>query len=447
MKTNKLRRTRSSSKQRGSNKSSGKDIIMGLIAKDMGSLWQDESMVLLEADAAPNNNMLGVSAEDIFYAQMNGESIEPSMMQSKQSIVSDDDELNNDDIDDNGFSDSFSGLALPEDENAGLEEEDAFEKSRVRSRRSSLMNSVSTSSGSSQSSDDDTTLSMDEIQHYFRESMPEGVKKKIPQEARGRIFGESLSVDETSKPTNMVEDEEEDDDSSVISDISEYTEFIKSAFTKEPVAPDDSAKWDMDICPSLQPDFSPHDDRSVCTTGSREENRKSRDESATKNNSRFSKGGVSFRTDLLGSIHKSEHTKGVWFHTVQVRYYERILDINPAVTSGAAIGLGWRYKRGGHDVSVNEWESQRGDRRSKGLIMPEHLREGLLKELGYTQEDIAEASRIIRKAKDRRQTTVANLVSSEEKEEEVVEMPTFKVQGMFSFVRRRRCSKDLDCLL
>jgi hypothetical protein len=76
-------------------------MLMGLIAKDMVSSGQDEANVLPGADAPT------MSAEGIFYAQMNGESIDPSMMQSKQSIVFDNDEPY-DDIDDNyeGFSDA-----------------------------------------------------------------------------------------------------------------------------------------------------------------------------------------------------------------------------------------------------------------------------------------------------------------------------------------------------
>jgi hypothetical protein len=67
--------------------------------------------------------------------------------------------------------------------------------------------------------------------------------------------------------------------------------------------------------------------------------------------------------------------------------------------------------------------------------MPRHLRKGLLKELGYTQKDIAEATRIIRKAKDRRKTTVANL--SSQGMEEAVEMASCKVKGLFSFGKKK----------
>jgi hypothetical protein len=418
------RRTRSS--KRGSKKS-GKDVLMGLIGKEMVSSGQDETNVLQEAEAPP------MSAEDMFYARMNGESIG---MHSKEPTVSDCDKLDDyieDDDDDDAFTHacSFAGLTFHEDVYAGLEEEDAPEKPSMQSRRSSMESVSKASRRSSQSSGDDT-LSMDEIQRIVRENISEEVGNRIPQAAWDRIFGESFSRVEISKPTNKVEvledeEKEEDEDSSVISDITEYNEFIKCAPTKPedagkvaPMAPDE-AKWDVDICPSLQPDFSPHDNRSFRTT-----------------DSRSSRGGVGLKTDLSGSMLKSEHTKsteGVRFNTVRVRYYERILDINPAVTSGAAIGIGWRYKRGGQ-VSVDEWELQRGDlRRSKGLVMPRHVREGLLKELGYTQKDIAEATRIIRKAKDRRRTTLANL--SSQGMEEAVETASRKVKGLLSFGRRK----------
>jgi hypothetical protein len=400
---------------------------MGLIGKEMVSSGQDETNVLSEAEAPT------MSAEDIFYAHMNGESIDP-LMHSKESTVSDYDELDDDiEDDDDGFTNacSFAGLTFHEDVYAGLEEEDAPEKPSLRSRRSSVESVSKASRRSSQSSGDDT-LSMDEIQRIVMKYMPEEVRNRIPQAAWDRIFGESFSRVEISKPTNKVEvledeEKEEDEDSSVISDITEYNEFIKCAPTKPedagkvaPMAPDE-AKWDVDICPSLQPDFSPHDNRSFRTT-----------------DSRSSRGGVGLKTDLSGSMLKSEHTKsteGVRFNTVRVRYYERILDINPAVTSGAAIGIGWRYKRGGQ-VSVDEWELQRGDlRRSKGLVMPRHVREGLLKELGYTQKDIAEATRIIRKAKDRRKTTIASL--SSQGMEEAVETASRKVKGLLSFGKKK----------
>jgi hypothetical protein len=119
-------------------------MLLGMIDKQMLRPWQDEVKFLPETDAptmsaAPS---IMVSAEDIFYAQMNGESIDPSMMRSKQSIVSDvsdDDEVDDDIddvIDDAGFSaDACSPFAGPDNASAGLEE-DACEKSSLQSGNS-----------------------------------------------------------------------------------------------------------------------------------------------------------------------------------------------------------------------------------------------------------------------------------------------------------------------
>lgn len=103
----------------------------------------------------------------------------------------------------------------------------------------------------------------------------------------------------------------------------------------------------------------------------------------------------------------------VSFSTVSVRYYKRILDLNPSVTSGPAIGIGWIY-RGCKPVPVDDWEKERAAalslrQKPADLILNRQEREMILKDLGYTQNDIAKAVRLIRKAKDARRTTVDNL--------------------------------------
>lgn len=103
----------------------------------------------------------------------------------------------------------------------------------------------------------------------------------------------------------------------------------------------------------------------------------------------------------------------VRFGTVSVRNFKRILDINPSVTSGPAIGIGWIYHNS-KPVSIDEWESERTAspytaRTQAHLIVPRHERESMLAQLGYTQQDIAKAVRDIRKAKDMRRTTIDNL--------------------------------------
>mmetsp|Transcript_41788 Transcript_41788/g.100281 ORF Transcript_41788/g.100281 Transcript_41788/m.100281 type:complete len:712 (+) Transcript_41788:383-2518(+) len=124
----------------------------------------------------------------------------------------------------------------------------------------------------------------------------------------------------------------------------------------------------------------------------------------------------------------------VQFDTVRVRYYERILDINPAVTHGVAIGIGWRYKKG-PKASVDEWENIRGvdRRRSKDFLLSPRDRQTLVKDLGYSQKDIAAATRIILKTKNRRKQTVHNL--NAEGVEETIEGISQRVRGLLSIRR------------
>ena len=125
-------------------------------------------------------------------------------------------------------------------------------------------------------------------------------------------------------------------------------------------------------------------------------------------------------------------TKGVHFGRVQVRLYERVLDINPAVTNGAAVGIGWRYRKGGV-MTVDEWDEQRGAgvRHHSQLVMPRHVRESILKDWGYKQKDIAGATRNILKAKQERLVTVQNLNS--QGMEEALERASRKVKGLLNF--------------
>jgi len=114
----------------------------------------------------------------------------------------------------------------------------------------------------------------------------------------------------------------------------------------------------------------------------------------------------------------------VRFSTVSVRYFKRILDLNPSVTSGPAIGIGWSF-RTGMPMSVDQWEFDRAALRGPAeLVIPRHEREDMLLQLGYTQQEIAQAVRTIRKCKNMRRTTVENLNAQmmEEKMENAANM-------------------------
>jgi hypothetical protein len=119
-----------------------------------------------------------------------------------------------------------------------------------------------------------------------------------------------------------------------------------------------------------------------------------------------------------------------------VRYYERILDVNPSVTAGPPVGLGWRFKKGG-EVTVDEWELLRGQtQKSIAYLLPRHVREAMLKEVGYTQRNIADAVRIVVKVQHQRRTTVATLKSASV--EEAIEKATRRVKGLLSFGRNTK---------
>jgi hypothetical protein len=101
--------------------------------------------------------------------------------------------------------------------------------------------------------------------------------------------------------------------------------------------------------------------------------------------------------------------KLVSFDQVEVRYYERVISDNPAVQSGAAIGIGWRFERG-ERIDVDYWEESKGPpRKSVELFLPRHVREHMLRDAGYTKKEIADMVRITLKTKNQRKQTVNNL--------------------------------------
>jgi hypothetical protein len=99
----------------------------------------------------------------------------------------------------------------------------------------------------------------------------------------------------------------------------------------------------------------------------------------------------------------------VSFGLVQVRYYERSIGVNPSVARGPAVGLGWAYNFGG-EVPVDEWEANYVKTRgTRALLLSRDARIELLLDLGYTQEEIAEVTRTILKARNERAMTAQNL--------------------------------------
>ena len=105
----------------------------------------------------------------------------------------------------------------------------------------------------------------------------------------------------------------------------------------------------------------------------------------------------------------------VVFTTVQIRYYERILESHPCTSSGPSVGIGWNYNIGEDYgtpglMNINAYESmidQHNRRTLNELVLPREEREYMLKkEWGFTDMQIAQSIRRILKIKNQRRQTI-----------------------------------------
>ena len=131
---------------------------------------------------------------------------------------------------------------------------------------------------------------------------------------------------------------------------------------------------------------------------------------------------------------RSKKKSSVSFCNVQVRNYERSLEVNPSVTSGPAIGIGWKYIPDDDEIfSVEVFEESREYSRCGSinqLALPRDKREDLLRSWGYSQKEIAWSVRTILRSKNQRKQTVQNLNASAMEEF----METFKRKMKYVFM-------------
>ena len=108
----------------------------------------------------------------------------------------------------------------------------------------------------------------------------------------------------------------------------------------------------------------------------------------------------------------------VAFGTVQARFYEPVAEVNPSVSSGVAVGIGWMYTAG-KVISVDQWELEKDGlvRRGHELVLPRRVREHRLLDAGFTQMDIAQATRTVLKIKHQRKATIESLAVQQYAEE------------------------------
>lgn len=98
------------------------------------------------------------------------------------------------------------------------------------------------------------------------------------------------------------------------------------------------------------------------------------------------------------------------FDKIEMREYERILCDNPS-TAGPPIGIGWRhYPEATVVVDLDSYESCReGTKRHKSeLAIPPDVRKDMLRDAGFSRQEIADAVRRARKDKERRALSIQN---------------------------------------
>jgi hypothetical protein len=141
------------------------------------------------------------------------------------------------------------------------------------------------------------------------------------------------------------------------------------------------------------------------------------------------------------SVKKSETIlkSKVSFDKVQIRSYRYILTINPAVTSGPSIGLGWEFdSKKDEQFSVEDFEASKEfdtSRTSKDMMLSRQERENLLLSLGYSRKEIASMVRQTIRLKHQRKVTVQNLKMSPL--EEFLERTTRRVRRVLRFTGSR----------
>jgi hypothetical protein len=328
---------------------------------------------------------------------------------------------------------------------------------------------ISCSSSCSIGTDESGELSVDVILEHVLASIPKQVRDEIPEEMWKQILGQqgsckaSQSESRSGPARNSMHRETkakenaasnlhingipvatkdggsiEEDEISVTSDL---TGFGFPAETVPLIADDineidpSTSRWDA-ICPTVAPhapgDMDPFDenDDSPFSDKPRSTKRNNLNESENlKALPRRSK--IPSETGKRGSVK---------FDQVEVRHYERIASDNPSVQSGPAIGIGWRFAKGGH-VDINDWELRKSrTRKSAELVLARAARERILMEAGCTKKEIADMIRVSLKVKNQRITTLNNLSAAGM--EESVEAARKKIAGLLRFGREKKVVKN-----
>merc|ERR1711907_760364 len=110
-----------------------------------------------------------------------------------------------------------------------------------------------------------------------------------------------------------------------------------------------------------------------------------------------------------------KHRRSVSFSNVQVREYDLCLGDNPSVTQGAPVSLDWSYKTEA-SYQLDEYEFEMSTFSSSSLIINDRSpseRFHLLRQLGYSRDEIALASLTAKRIRDEREQTVRQVERKE----------------------------------
>ena len=133
-------------------------------------------------------------------------------------------------------------------------------------------------------------------------------------------------------------------------------------------------------------------------------------------------------------------THDVRFDVVEFREYHRILGDNPSTTSGPPIGISWIYDPKETivvDLDLYECDREGSRRNKRDLAIPPDVREEMLREVGYSRNEIANAVRRARKEKNQRSASI-----QQQKFDPILERVDTVKHGVTRMLLRRLASSD-----
>mmetsp|Transcript_9666 Transcript_9666/g.15502 ORF Transcript_9666/g.15502 Transcript_9666/m.15502 type:complete len:452 (-) Transcript_9666:283-1638(-) len=300
--------------------------------------------------------------------------------------------------------------------------------------------SRSSSNFEEDSDEDSDRFSISEMKQLVMDSLPEQIRQQVPAHAWDRIFSEDDSVVSDQSPlVKRLKGGSKEDVSDIVSVISS---IVSRRFSINSTASDVSgitdAFGDGNSTPASYPpsNKSPKAMKAPEPPGTEFESRKVPIPAM-----------ISLSSSEVTDSEKEPRKTKVSFHEVQVRNYKSVLTVNPAVTSGPAIGLGWKYDSSQDEkYSLDEYENVRksGGRGSRDIILSRIERESMLLDLGYSQKDIADSIRKTIRLKNQRKQTIQNLNVSPV--EEFLEKATRRVKRVLRFPVGRSSKSKIDHL-